>query len=154
MGAGFGGKGFILSSGGGESAIRRLTGDTVRVRRAGAFGFATAAGLSAVGGAGGRPRGRVGERVFLAGEAGKGGASAGGAERGCLDEERVARVGWTGSAAFFLGEVADWELPMVTPTPCLSVKSCVLVFLGDFGLVGDFGFVVAGVSVSVSVPEW
>jgi hypothetical protein len=40
MGAGFGGKGSILTSGGGESAIRRLlAGEAVRVRRAGDFGF-------------------------------------------------------------------------------------------------------------------
>jgi hypothetical protein len=90
-------------------------------------------------GAEGRPRGRTGERVGLAGGVGKGGASeGGGAARGCLDEERVARTFWTGSSlAFFVVAAVGLEEPILTPTPCLAVQISVLFFLGDFGLVGE-----------------
>jgi hypothetical protein len=115
--------------------------------------------------------------VALAGEVGKGGASdGGGAARGCLDEDRVARTFWTGSSlAFFVVAAVVLEEPILTPTPCLAAQISFLFFLGDFGLVGeaspvgdislavdfcfvenfdlgDFGFEVGGASVSVSVP--
>jgi len=95
--------------------------------------------------------GLEGERGFLAGEVGKGGASSdGGAPRGCLEDERVARTFWTASALSGCLVEAEGlaEVPNLVGGPCLSCQSWFLVFLGDV-----FGFMVAGASVSVSVPE-
>lgn len=99
----------------------------------------------------GEREGLAGERGFLAGEMGKGGASSnGGAPRGCLDEDRVLRRFWTGSAiSGCLGDAEGLEeMPNLVAGPCLSSHCWFLVFLGDV-----FGLATTGASVSVSVPS-